>query len=140
MIFNKMPKIRYRQRTVSVSIPPKWKPKDIMLGNYLKDKTGKYIQVDPQNYPSIIEHPESYIPILITHDLLISSLFEKEGDFKYYLDIIEGIYFMFTGTIGLIYKQNYGSIGRPIRYVHELQNTCYFLTGAEPSLKLLVVD
>lgn len=140
MISNSMPKIHYRKKIVSISVPYKWKPKDIMLGNYFKSKTGEYIQVSRQNYPFIIEHPEHYFPILITHEILINSKLEKEGEFKYYLDIIEGIYFMFTGTIGLIYKQNYGSIGRPIRYIHELQNTCYFLTGTELKAKLSIID
>jgi len=94
------------------------------------------VKVLPDNISTILFHIHDYRAMPLDKDILKLSGYRQDGNSQKFYNKRFDYYFIFSGKIGIMQKYNGGSVGVPIRYVHELQNTYYFLTGEELILEL----
>ncbi len=111
---------------------PVLRQQELRIGNLLKNKKGRLFVVTAANIGKIADSLSAYRPVVLTDQLLRScGICRSSKGNKYCMDVFDGYYFMFTGRIGMMYKVDLGTIGHPIRYIHQLQNLYYSLTGRE---------
>lgn len=104
---------------------------EIRIGNVIRSDSTT-ITINSGNISDVINHSERYMPLPVTKEVLIKSGFIKRPNSNFYLlNKLEDYYFIFTGRIGILYKVDSGVVGVPIRFIHELQNSLFYLTGKE---------
>lgn len=133
------------QKTIQIKHLPTYFRSDTLKENEIR--TGLFllyreeiIQVSLSNISTILNNLREYNPVPLDKDILKALGYTRNADMqKFYNDRFD-YYFIFSGKIGMIQKYNVGSVGVPVRYVHELQNIYYFLTGEELTMKLTSDD
>ncbi|MCC8188904.1 MAG: hypothetical protein LIP08_15770 [Bacteroides sp.] len=119
-------------RSPSREATPVLRQQELRIGNILKNKKGRMFVVTAANIGKIADSVSTYRPVALTDQILRScGICRSSKGNKYCMDAFDGYYFMFTGRIGMMYKVDLGTIGHPIRYIHQLQNLYYSLTGRE---------
>lgn len=109
---------------------------EIRIGNIIS-KNDKTILVTLDNISEVLHHIEEYKPIYINKEILLKSGFKPlERNNCYAIDKSEDYYLIFTGKIGILYKIGTGTVSIPVRYLHELQNTLYYIEGKEITIVL----
>jgi len=114
--------------------------KELRIGNQIQRRTGQHLIVDINILRSVRRQPVFFMPVLLTEEKLIEFGFEKKEysvssdwhigtnpvthDWMLTITKLEGIdYFFFQNG------------GHQIRYVHQLQNLYFLLTGEELIVK-----
>ncbi len=111
---------------------PSLRQQELRIGNVVKTKRGRLLTVTAGNIGEIAVGISDYRPVPLTTQVLQSfGIYRAKKGNKYCMDAFDGYYFIFTGRIGMMYKVDLGTIGHPIRYIHQLQNLYYSLTGRE---------
>jgi len=117
---------------------------ELRIGNYVTDsKTGKVVTVDGIQFTGrVVTHDESYddwkrgiesVGIPLTPEILEKAGFEK-GDIGY--DNYEkGYYTVMVRGQGITISNRHGYLAT-IKYLHQLQNLYFALTGEELPIEL----
>lgn len=116
------------------------KATEIRIGNILKEGTVFSIEFDPcvKKYYCYFVEKESPIqtkslnPIPLTEERLIKFGFQKDGyDYWVHNEIYFELRDLNHGNYCLTVNCGEYNIGKPIQYVHQLQNLFFSLTGTE---------
>lgn len=113
---------------------------ELRIGNFLTHiKSGKYIQFKSfEGLHNVYMNPEVYAPIPLTEEILLKCEFEDEMlEWSIIRDVNEisfagefdGENFEFTAGEGI-------PLSRKIKYLHELQNLYFALTGKELTVNI----
>lgn len=108
---------------------------DIIKVEYL-DKSlvkGVYHRVDTYNTSIQLKQCN---PILLTEELCLKFNFQKDLENTIYKDINKYCFFCYDSNTVLLYDNENNYCLRKIKYVHELQNLFFALTGEELSLNV----
>lgn len=121
-------------------------PEELMIGNYVNDENGFQMEVCSihddgtiycdfdGNEGDMWEFDEKNPPkgVEITHEELLKLGFESDGNF-YYINSFESIYLSkpWIGSNHLLLKTIGGECISKLKYLHELQNIFYILTGKQ---------
>jgi len=106
---------------------------ELRVGNYVQ-KDGKFYLADFIT----IQMAHNYDPVLLKQDMMEGFGFKFDGFVSYRSDDFpeEINYCKSDGTFALVVGSYELIVGRWFKYVHELQNLFYFMTGDELQIKL----
>lgn len=124
--------------------------RELRLGNWVKRDSGatspdivcqvNFDTFDVMPWDGIDGEIESLNPILLTPDILIAAGFEKmeDGDGGYYGELLSSNGFLFIEGDKNGYCDVFIDMWEHlrVRYVHQLQNLYFCLTGTELTIKL----
>jgi hypothetical protein len=119
------------------------KANDLRIGSWIDLKNSGYIKVDADNIGDVVNNPAIFDPILLTPEILEKAGFEKQrssdnvldnyfiGENPITHDWIMSLQWI-DGRESPFYKNGY----HQIKYLHQLQNLFYSLTGKELEINL----
>src|SRR5690349_14348739 len=108
---------------------------ELRIGNWLLDGNGNYYQFEVADFALLSTRPDTTEcnPIPLTPEILTAAGFIKSADDRFYGHDFQPIYHIQSGY--------YGAVGMPLyfkmRYLHQLQNLYFALTGTELEVKQL---
>ena len=108
------------------------KANELRIGNWVEYKGSKStLQIEHSEITEIYFGATNYIPIPLTEEWLLNFgfKFEKEGYKKFRFRVVEPVNY-----VGYLFCEG-SRILREIRYVHQLQNLYFSLTGEELKIK-----
>ena len=116
--------------------------KSLRIGNYILDvQDGKPYPVTIETLYEILSGMDYFVPIPLTEEWLLKFGFEKMGD-KFSLKNKKAGVFRFVKISGNIIvgelEHGRNSISEFIKYVHQLQNLYFALTGEELNVSELI--
>ncbi len=105
--------------------------RSVRLGNYVYDTIGRIVQLDIELMKHLLDNPNEYSPIELTHKILVSNCdFVKDDlgysgyqDFKIYHSVKDGV-------MRPCFHENIASESR-LHYLHQLQNAFLVIEGYE---------
>ena len=112
------------------------KANELRIGNYVFDNLKQWIiQMHSANgILNVEQKPSEYNPVEITEEILLKLGFkceEKTRENIYRLNIFEYATSCKTIDLEIDYFDNHATFTTDIKYVHQLQNLFFFLTGEE---------
>lgn len=111
--------------------------KELRIGNIIKRK-GIIVNADHQSFYDLIRYPDQYEPIPLTEDWLFRFGFDWDSDIVN--EEIGHQWYEFKSLKLDLVNNNFVYVGwqlpvLQIKYVHQLQNLYFALTGEELNLK-----
>ena len=110
------------------------KANELRIGNCVKlnNSDTTLVPRDFQRYCKSFGIFEEFEPIKLSEEWLLKAVAEKIADYSFYINNIHiGIYHSKSGN-GLVYKISINNVSiAELKYVHELQNLYFCLTGEE---------
>ncbi len=105
------------------------KANELRIGNYVYDTLGKVNKIDLEAITHIVKEPHNQVkPIPLTEEWLLKFGFERSGLYNVKDEVYVYDEYGLTDT-GFEYRFNYTQI--KLKYVHQLQNLYFALTGKE---------
>lgn len=105
----------------------------VMIGNYLKNE-GVIVKIDARSIFDMFNDNQKYEPIPLTKYWLTKLGFDRKGSsfwykgYDYTIDTSGGIFIVHSDYVSVAY-------GIEVKYVHQLQNLFFALTGEELTIK-----
>lgn len=128
---------------------------ELRIGNWIELKNSGLIQIDVDNIVGVVNNPAIFQPISLTPEILEKCGFIRRGNedliFKhenehFYIGInshpddyvLQTINQDPVAVIKGIHFNTFNNVGKPFKYLHQLQNLYFALTGTELEIKNLV--
>lgn len=115
-------------------------PQELRLGNKVI-RNGIVVTVDYQTFWNVEKYPDQYQPIELTEDWLLKMGFDllHFGKFRKVYDLLKDSRFGYSDNFGLANIESAVTFGckdfTHVKYVHQLQNLYFALTGEELTIK-----
>jgi hypothetical protein len=115
------------------------KASDLRIGNYVYDTLGKVNKIDLEAITYIVKEPHNQVkPIPLTEEWLLKFGFEKSkvsSQFDKEKLTIQVSNELERHKKGRVYFNSWAILEESIKYVHQLQNLYFALTGEELTFK-----
>jgi hypothetical protein len=117
---------------------PAIKASELRIGNWLHLKNSDFIKVDVDNIADVVNNPAIFNPIQLTPEILEKCGFEDKGSGYLTKSIDEGGAFLMCeyGGVSIYHNIEECSFNFPGKYLHQLQNLFFALTGTELTINL----
>lgn len=118
-------------------------PNELRIGNYVKHvplNTGIFVKIDSEEISYCESYPEefndNFKPIELTEEILLKCGFEKL-EHLYKLHLLNSLNLIYNSEHNGWYLDIYHNTSKiELRYLHELQNLYFALTGKELEINL----
>ena len=110
---------------------------ELRLGNYIRNMYGEVIKVDLKALKEVSKG-ELFGVVELTEEILLKCGFEKFSEYIFSISIDNGWFLNIESNyIFLNYKENECEVSHfEYKYLHQLQNIYFALTGKELNVKL----